>query len=111
MRALLLTGDCSVEVKMSGGSSRGKEKGKGAMKGNPFVWEGPLGPKDFEEAIYDRFLLESKHDFTKEAPLRAYDDRKEEWPKCMHGEDCLVQMYTEGTLLRMCLPMTIPFCH
>jgi hypothetical protein len=81
---------------MSGGSSRGKGKGKAAMKGNPFLWEGPLGPKDFEEAIYDRFPLESKHDFTKEAPLRAYDDRKEEWPKCMHGEDCLVQMYTEG---------------
>ena len=81
---------------MSGGSSRGKGKGKGVTKGNPFLWEGPLGPEDFEEAIYDRFPLESKHDFTKEAPLRGYDDRKEEWPKCMHGEDCLVQMYMDG---------------
>ena len=39
---------------------------------------------------------ESKSDFTKECPLRGYDNRKEDWPKCMHGEDCLVQMFTEG---------------
>jgi len=81
---------------MSRGSSRGKGKGKSGTKGTPFLWEGSLGPEDFEEAVYDRFPLESKYDFTKEAPLRGYDDRKEEWPKCMHGEDCLVQMYTEG---------------
>jgi hypothetical protein len=53
-------------------------------------------PDFFEEALYERFPLESKNDFTKEAPLRGYDNRKEELPKCMHGEDCLVQMFTEG---------------
>ena len=37
----------------------------------------------------------SKSDFTKECPLRGYDNRKEDWPKCMHGEDCLLQMFTE----------------
>ena len=60
------------------------------------MWEGSLGPNFFEEALYERFLVESKSDFTKEAPLRGYDERKEEWPKCMHGEDCLAQMFTEG---------------
>ena len=49
------------------------------------MWEGSLGPDFFEEALYERFPVESKSYFTKEAPLRGYDERKEEWPKCMHG--------------------------
>ena len=43
------------------------------------------------------FLVESKSDLTKEAPLRVYDNCKEDWTKCIHGEDCLVQMCAEGT--------------
>ena len=43
------------------------------------------------------FLVESRSDFTKDSPLRGYDNRIEDWPKCMHGEDCLVQMCAEGT--------------
>jgi hypothetical protein len=78
---------------MSGGSSRGK--GKGEKKGAPIVWEGSLGLEDFDEPIY-HFLIEGKRDFTKERPLRLYDDRKEDWPRCRHGEDCLVQMFVEG---------------
>ena len=74
---------------MSGGSSRGRGKGKK----NTWGWEGPLGPDFYEEALYERFPVESKSDFTKETPLRGYDERKEKWPKCMHGEDCLVQMF------------------
>ena len=30
-------------------------------------------------------------------PGVTYDNCIEDWPKCMHGEDCLVQMLTEGT--------------
>ena len=60
------------------------------------MWEGSLGLDFFEEALYERFPVESKSDFTKETPLRGYDEQKEEWPKCMHGEDCLVQMFTKG---------------
>ena len=60
------------------------------------MWEGSLGPDFFKEALYERFSVESKSDFTKETPLRGYNERKEDWPKCMHGEDCLVQMFTEG---------------
>ena len=67
---------------MSGGSFRGREKGKGTT----IRWEGPLGLDFFEEALYEWFLVESKSDFTKEAPLRGYDEWKEEWPKCMHGD-------------------------
>ena len=78
---------------MFGGSSRGKGfgsgRGKGEMKGTPIVWEGSLGSDLFEEPVY-QFPHESKSDFTKECPLRGYDNRKEDWPKCMHGEDCLV---------------------
>ena len=93
--ALLLTSQLVfsfVAVPMSGGSSKGRGKGKGTI----IVWKGSLGPNFFEEALYKRFLVESKSDFTKEAPLSGYDERKEEWLKCMHGEDCLVQMFTEG---------------
>ena len=43
------------------------------------------------------FPVESKSDSTKETPLRGYDNRKEDWPKCMHGEDCLVHMCVKGT--------------
>jgi hypothetical protein len=44
--------------------------------------DGPLGP-----------------DFNKEVRLRSYDNMGEDWPKCMHGEDCLVQMFVEGELM------------
>ena len=62
---------------------------RGGTKRTPIVWEGSIGPNFFEEPVY-QFLLESKSDFTKECPLKRYDKRKEDWPKCMHGEDCLV---------------------
>jgi hypothetical protein len=45
--------------------------------------------------VYE-FPVESKSEFTKDAPLRGYNNRNEDWPKCMHGEDCLVQMCAEG---------------
>jgi hypothetical protein len=48
---------------MSRGPSRGK--GKGRMKGTPIVWEGSLGPDEFDEPVY-HFPVESKSDFTKE---------------------------------------------
>ena len=84
---------------MSGGSSSGKGwgfgRGKGATKGSPFVWDGSLGPEYFGEAVFE-FPVESKSDFTKDTPLRGYDNRREPWPKCMHGEDCLVQMKVDG---------------
>ena len=79
---------CSINVWRV---SRGREKGKRTT----IVWEGSLGPDFFEEALYERFPVKSRSDFTKEAPLRGYDERKEEWPKCMHGEDYLVQIFTE----------------
>ena len=82
-----------VGVGMSGGSSRGKGfrsgREKVGTKGTPIVWKGSLGPDLFEEPVY-QFSSESKSDFTKECPLRGYDNRKGDWPKCMHGEDCLV---------------------
>jgi hypothetical protein len=56
------------------------------------VWEGSLDPDSFEEPI-EQFSLESKSDFTRERPLRSYDNRTEDWPKYCHGEDCVVQMY------------------
>jgi hypothetical protein len=59
------------------------------MKETPIVWEGSLGSDEFDEPVY-HFPVESKSDFTKECPLRGYDNQKEDWPKCMHGEDFLV---------------------
>ena len=73
--ALLLTSQLVfsfVAVPMSGGLSRGRGKGKGST----IVWEGCHGPDFFEEALYETFSVESKSDFTKEAPLRGYDERK-----------------------------------
>jgi len=80
-------------VAISGGSSSGK--GKGGRKGPPVVWDGPLGPDLFPEPIFE-FPAQSKREFTRETPLRRYDNCKEDWPKCRHGEDCLVQMCTDG---------------
>jgi hypothetical protein len=60
---------------MSRESSRGK--GKGGTKGTPIVWEGSLGPKDFDELVY-HFPVETMRDFTKECPLRGYDNQKED---------------------------------
>ena len=90
----------STEVDMSGGSSSakgfGRGSGKGGRKGPPIVWDGPVGSEFFDEAVYE-FPVECKYDFSNDSPLRGYDDRREEWPKCSHGEDCVVQMMTEGT--------------
>jgi hypothetical protein len=63
-------------------------------KGPLIVWEDSLGPYSFEEPI-EQFPLESKSDFTRERPLKSYDNRTEDWPKCRHGEDCVVQMYND----------------
>jgi hypothetical protein len=63
---------------MSGANGFTSGRGKGAAKGTPIVWLGSLGLDFFEEALYERFLVESKSDFTKEAPQRGYDERKEE---------------------------------
>ena len=70
----------------------GEERG---TKRTPIMWEGSIGPDFFEESVY-QFSSESKSDFTKECPLRGYDNRKKDWLKYMLGEDCLVQMFTEG---------------
>ena len=78
----------------SGGKGFGTGKGKGGRKGPPVVWDGPLGPDVFPEPIFE-FPAQTKREFTKETPLRQYDNRKEEWPKCRHGEDGLVQMCTD----------------
>ena len=73
---------------MSGGSSSGKGfgsgKGKWGRKGPPVVWDGPLDPDFFLEPIFE-FLAQNKREFTRETPLRWYDNRKEEWPKCRQG--------------------------
>jgi hypothetical protein len=63
-------------------------------KGPPICYDGPLGPNYFEEAAYE-FLVQSKRDFNKKVRLRSYDNRREDWQKCMHGEDCLVHMFVE----------------
>jgi hypothetical protein len=94
--ALFLTSKIrDTGVRMSGGSSSGKGfgtgRGKGGRKGPPIVWERSVGLESYSEAMYE-FPVESKGEFTKEKPLRGYDDHKEDWPKYMHGEDCLVQM-------------------
>ena len=87
-------------VMASGGSSSGKGfglgRGKGARKGPPIVWPSSIGHEDFLEAVYE-FPVESRGDFTKDSALRGYDNRRKDWPKCMHGEDCLMQMCTKGT--------------
>ena len=85
---------------MSGAGSSGKNyygfgKGKGGRKGDPIIWEGPLGPDSFPEPVFE-FPPQHKSEFTNETPLRQYDNRRETWPKCRHGEDCLVQMCTDG---------------
>ena len=43
---------------MSGGGSSGKNyygfgKGKGRRKGDPIIWEGPLGPDSFPEPVFE----------------------------------------------------------
>lgn len=73
----------------------GSGRGRGGKKVPAIVWEGSLGPDEFDEAV-QQLPEQSKYDFDTENPLRGYDNRKEEWPKCAHGEDCLVQMKVRG---------------
>ena len=61
------------------------------------MWDGPLDPDLFPELVLVfEFPAQNKREVTRETPLRQYDNRKEDWPKCRHGEDCLVQMCTDG---------------
>jgi len=68
----------SEVVMSSGGSSRGKGfgigRGKGGRKGPPILWDGPLGPESFPEAVYE-FPVKSKSDFSDDSSLRGYDPR------------------------------------
>jgi hypothetical protein len=41
------------------------------------MWEGSLGPNDFDKLV-DQFSPESKSDFSKECPLKGYDNQKED---------------------------------
>ena len=55
---------------MSGGGSSGKNyygfgKGKGGRKGDPIIWEGPLGPDSFPEPVFE-FPPQHKSEFTNE---------------------------------------------
>jgi hypothetical protein len=77
------------------GKGSGNERGKYGRKGHPAVWDRPLGSNYFEEAVH-HFPFERKSDFNNEVPLKGYDNQKEEWPKCKHGEDFLMQMFVEG---------------
>ena len=52
----------------------GKEGGR---KGPPVVWDRLLGPDLFPEPIFE-FPAQSKREFTRETPLRQYDNRKED---------------------------------
>jgi hypothetical protein len=85
---------CLVVVQMLGGGSSSRGRGKGVRKRPLIVWEGSLGLNSFEEPI-EQFPLESKSDFTRKRPLRSYNNRTEDWLKCRHGEDCVVQMYND----------------
>ena len=69
---------------MASGKGFGFGRGKGARKGPPIVWPSSISPEDFPEAVYE-FPFESMSDFTKETHLRGYDNRIEDWTKCMHG--------------------------
>ena len=85
---------------MSAGESSGKGyygfgKEKEGRKEDSIIWDGPLGPDSFPKSVFE-FSPQHKSEFTNETPLRRYDDRREPWPKCKHGEDCLVQMCTDG---------------
>ena len=53
---------------MSGGGASGKNyygfgKGKGGRKGDPIVWDGPLGPDSFPEPVFE-FPPQHKSEFT-----------------------------------------------
>ena len=55
---------------MSGGGSSGKNyygfgKRKGGRKGDPIIWEGPLGPDSFPDPVFE-FPPQHKSEFTNE---------------------------------------------
>ena len=84
-----------LEVGLAGRITTVLGKEKGEERETPIIWEGPLGPDSFPEPVFE-FPPQHKSEFTNETPLRQYDNRREPWPKCRHGEDCLVQMCTDG---------------
>ena len=71
----------------------GKEKGE--EREISLYGTGLLDLIPFPEPVFE-FPPQHKSEFTNETPLRQYDDREEPWPKYRHGEDCLVQMCTDG---------------
>lgn len=45
----------------------------------------------------ENFPLQGKKDFRPPRRLHPYDNKKEEWPKCCHGDNYVVQVYDGGT--------------
>jgi hypothetical protein len=62
--------------------------GEGRKEGRPpSVWEESLGPDSFTKSVHE-FPVEIKSEFNKDASLRGFPNCNEDWPKCMHGENC-----------------------
>ena len=77
------------------GGRRGRGRG-GQGVSEPITWPGSFCPSYYLPPPPE-LPLEQKSDFTHpHGQLRHYDDREEEWPKCVHGDDVVVQMYDGG---------------
>jgi hypothetical protein len=48
--------------------------------------------------LHTNFQYKVKSDLDKEVRFWSYDNRREDWTKCMHSEDCLMQMFVEGRI-------------
>ena len=56
---------------------------------------GSYGP-DWYKYPLENFPLQGKSNFRPPSRLPSYDNRKEEWSKCCHDENCVVQVYDGG---------------
>ena len=57
-----------------------------------------LGPEVYFESppeFKEHFPIQEKRDFGTQNRLKPYEPRRKavNWPKCMHGELCIVQVY------------------
>ncbi|CAL5052293.1 unnamed protein product [Urochloa decumbens] len=74
-----------------GRGGRGR-RGRGGEALLPTTWPGSFGPTVYDAPL-DILPVQGRAYYAPPNSLRPYDDRRDEWPVCHHGESCLVQLY------------------
>ena len=100
---------------MSGGGSSGKNyygfgKGKGGRKGDPIIWEGPLGPDSFPEPMFE-FPPQHKSDLSLQIKIFDLECKVNHYEELSEGNKDDEDDDASNAAASQDEPCTIPYCN